>query len=196
MTWIDTTLIVIFIFFLAAGAKLGSLWSALCLAAGFVGAYVADLYAPAVAGTLGSFKGVDLLAGALLFGATLVVILAPGYFLSKVAGVFIGFLNPLFGLLTGGAAGLLAICLGLAVLVPRLPASESNQAWKKSKLAAPLYRFLEDTFNDPKFRPASALDALKSGAEDFLEPVAATAGKAAKKAVRQAAESVQRKLAD
>src|SRR4051812_10277642 len=99
MTWPDWTLIVTMLLFLAVGARLGSLWTASCLGAGFLGAYLADTYAVSASAYLGRFAGADWMAAAVLFAAGAVVILVPGLLLSKICeGIFLGVVDSAFGL--------------------------------------------------------------------------------------------------
>src|SRR4051794_26755256 len=112
MTWLDWSFIAVLILFLAIGARLGSLWTAACLGAGFFGALLADLYSLPVAGWLGGFRGSDWVAAAALFAAAAVVVLIPGWILSRVTHeMFLGIVDSIFGLFTGAVAALLAVAV-------------------------------------------------------------------------------------
>src|SRR5690348_6556024 len=122
MTWIDWTLIVAFLIFISAGAKLGSVWTSACIAGGFLGSYLADTYAPAVGSMMGGFWGASALATAGLYLAGVVALLLPGWLLSKaMSGLFLGFVDGVFGIATGLIAGLVCIALFFLAFVPLFP---------------------------------------------------------------------------
>jgi len=70
MTWLDGSLILILVIFLAAGARLGSVWTGALMAGGFFGSFLGDTYAPLLAVYFASFPhGVWAAYAALYLGA-------------------------------------------------------------------------------------------------------------------------------
>jgi uncharacterized membrane protein required for colicin V production len=172
MTWPDIALLTTLVLFLAVGARLGSLWTASCLAGGFAGACLADMYALSLAGTMMKFPGATFLAGTVLFLAGAAAMIVPGILLSRVfEGLILGVADSAFGLVTGAVAGSLLVTMVLLVVVPMAPRVESSRAWKKSSMVRPLHRTLEDFFQSPKFRRRlSGLGAATGGLRE-LEPL-------------------------
>lgn len=147
MTWVDYALIATVILFLAVGARVGSLWSAACLAGGFIGAYMVDTYAVSVSDMMGHFWGALFIAKFLLFTVTLFAVLVPGYALSQVTSLlFVGFIDTFFGLFSGLCAGLFLITISFLLIVPAFPKFEASDAWHKSVLVRPVHGFVEKTF--------------------------------------------------
>ncbi len=145
MTWPDWTLIATLVLFLAIGARLGSLWTAACLGAGFFGAFLADTYALPASSYIGSYAGADWMAAAVLFAAGAVAFLVPGLLLSKVCdGILLGVVDSLFGLFTGAVAGVLAVAVLLLAVMPFVPSVEATRAWRGSSLVMPLHGYLEN----------------------------------------------------
>ena len=182
MTWIDWSLIIVLVAFLAAGARLGSIWTSACLCAGFASALAADTYGLALADRMGTFSGADLLAYALLFVLSAALVLGTGWFLSRLCkGLMLGVLDAAFGLLTGAAAGLLTVSVALLILVPFLPSMESTAAWRRSTLTRPLYRQVEEFLETPRFarhrRPR--LEPIAEVREKAAETITDVAGKIA-----------------
>lgn len=177
MTWPDWSLIAVLVLFLAVGARLGSLWTAACLGGGFLGALLADIYALPVAGWLGGFRGSDWLASAALFSAGAVAILVPGWILSKICkGLFLGAVDSLFGLFTGGVAAVLAVAVILLAVMPFAPKVESTRGWRGSKLVRPLQRTLESLMGAGNGRmlagaPSFDLAPLRKGAAALADRV-------------------------
>lgn len=162
--------------FLGVGAKLGSLWTAACLVAGFLGAVLVDYYTPALADLMGGFAGSHLMAAALLFAAGAAAGLLPGWVLSRVAsGLFLGLIDSAFGLVTGALAGMFAITLLLLAVPPMFPRVEASDGWKRSRVVRPLHETLENVFNAPRFRPRVIGERLESEAERAVEPIAGKA---------------------
>ena len=189
MTWLDITFIVIWVGFLAVGARLGSLWTGACVGGGFLGAFLADYYALPLSEFLGGWAGSSIIATLLLFLLGLAVILIPGWFLSRVSGLlFLGILDSGIGLLTGALTGLVAISLILLYVPPRLPKIEKARAWKKSKVVRPYHALLEDMFNVPHFRPSSIGKKIK---KETVKKVKPAASKAAKKIQKAAGDFVE-----
>lgn len=170
MTWPDWTLIGTMVLFLAVGARLGSLWTASCLGAGFFGALLADTYALPVSAYLGSFAGADWVAAAVLFAAGAVALLVPGLFLSKLCeGILLGVVDSAFGLVTGAVAGVLAVAVLLLAVVPFVPSVEASRAWRGSELVRPLHLSLESLMGARSTRRSAHplridLEALRSRA--------------------------------
>lgn len=147
MTWLDITFIIIWLIFIAVGARLGSLWTGSCVLGGFLGSFLADIYAHPMSEFIGGFPGSAAVSALLLFLVGLVVVLLPGWLLSRVGSVlFLGVVDSAFGLLTGALVGLVAIGLVLLLLVPFVPRVEKGKAWKKSMLVKPYHSLLEDLF--------------------------------------------------
>lgn len=192
MTWLDGTLLLVFVLFLAVGARLGSLWTAACLAGGFLGAFLADMYALSFAGYFKNLPGSAAIAGAGLFLAGAAVMILPGILLSGIfEGIFLGVIDSAFGLFTGAVAGLLAITALLLVVVPMVPRVESTRAWKRSFVVRPLQHSLESWFQSPRFsRSLSGLGAAR-GALNELEPVTERAGEMMKEAAHKAAAQLK-----
>ena len=192
MTWLDGALLLVFVLFLAVGARLGSLWTAACLAGGFLGAFLADMYALSLAGYFKGLPGSAAIAGGLLFVAGAATMILPGIVLSRVfEGIFLGVIDSAFGLFTGAVAGLLAVTALLLVVVPMVPQVETTHAWKKSAVVRPLHQSLESMFQSPRFRRSlSGLGAAR-GALGELEPLTERAGETLKEAAQKAAARVR-----
>lgn len=167
MTWLDITLIVVMLLFLALGARMGSLWTGACLIGGFFGAFLVEYYALPVSEMLGGFTGAKTVAGFLLFTGGVVIALVPGWALSRLShAMFLGFIDSVFGIITGLLAGLVAVTLAILFILPHAPSVEKSKAWKKSVLVKPLHHFIEDLFNDSRFQKKSATEQLK---DDFVK---------------------------
>lgn len=161
-----------------------------CLLGGFFGCFLVDSYALPFATFLGNFRGVRLLASALLFLGALIVTLVPGYFLSRIGSkFFLGFIDSVIGILAGGMAGVVVLGACLLALVPLFPSVERGKVWKKSALVRPLHDSLEDFFSNPRYGP-SPLSAVKEEAFEKLAPVA----KETKEKVTDAAQDWVQKI--
>ena len=168
MTWLDVAGLAVLLVFVAVGARLGSLWAAGCLAGGFVGAYLVDVYALPASEWIGSFPGSWHLAAALLFVVAVSVFAAAGWLASGLLkAVFLGVVDAVVGFATGLVAGLLAIALALFLALPQWPSIETHPAWKKSSLVRPFYRLVEDWMAAerrwPKLKPRAAVDSALDG---------------------------------
>jgi uncharacterized membrane protein required for colicin V production len=172
VTWLDVTLLVIIVLCIAVGARLGSLWTAACLAGGFSGAFLADMYALSLAGAFARFPGGTAAIGALLFVGGAALFILPGIILSKLfSGLMLGVVDSIFGFVLGAFTGLLAVTAILLIVFPYAPKIENTPAWKKSKLVRPLHRSLEDIFQSPRFtRRLSGLGAARAALSE-LEPL-------------------------
>jgi uncharacterized membrane protein required for colicin V production len=167
MTWIDITLIVVLLVFVAVGARLGSLWTGACLIGGFFGAFLVEYYTLPVSEMFGNFTGAHWLAATLLFVGGVVIALVPGWALSRLtAAVFLGFFDSFFGIITGLLAGLVAVSLAFLILLPHAPKIEQSKAWRKSMLAKPLHKTIENFFSDERFHRESTAEQLK---DDFVK---------------------------
>lgn|GEM_PF-6367416 len=154
MTFADIVLIIIWIAFIAMGARVGSLWTGSCVLAGFFGSFLADYYAYPLSTMLGFSGGSILISEVLLFFTGVISVVLPGWILSKISNVvFLGLIDSAMGFVTGAITGLVAIALCLLVLVPIFPRIEKTKSWKSSRLAKPYHNFLETVFNEPQFRP-------------------------------------------
>lgn len=171
MTWLDFVLIALLLVSLGMGARLGSLWISACLAAGFFGALLVDVYALSFGTMLGSFPGAAPLAAVLLFVGGCIAFLIPGWILSRVCeGIFLGVIDSAFGLLAGSVAGLSAITLILLVLVPMFPRVERTSAWRNSMLVRPLQHSLEEVLSKPHFRrPSTLMPVAKEASSEIKE---------------------------
>jgi uncharacterized membrane protein required for colicin V production len=173
MTWLDVALIVVWIIFVAIGARMGSLWVAGCLIGGFIGAFLADYYSLPLAAMIGGFNGAPIIASILLFSSGIVIGLLPAWLFSKLtAALLIGLLNSIFGLIAGALTGLLVVSLLLLWTVQRYPDVEKFRAWRDSRAAKPLYDLIEDYFNHHEFRSMSFTKKIKQEARGRLEPLA------------------------
>ncbi|MBV9080821.1 MAG: CvpA family protein [Elusimicrobia bacterium] len=187
MTWIDVTGLVVFFLFLAIGARLGSLWTAACLLAGFAAACAADTYGYPLADRLGSMPGAVTAAEAAVFAAVALVVLIPGWVLSKFSeGILLGVVDSVCGLVTGAVAGLLAIGAVLLVLVAATPSLEASGGWRHSMLVKPFYWRLEAILQAPRFhRPA------RVRAADWGKPLRERAGDTLKSAADRIADRLK-----
>jgi len=189
MTWIDITLIIIWILFLVTGARLGSVWIAACVTGGFFGAFLVDYYALPAASMVGHFRGAMLAASLLLFLGGLLPLLALGAILSRIASkILLGLINGIFGLIAGALAGLMFIAILFLVFLPRVPGVERSRAWKKSIVARPLQGFVEDVFNNPRFRPSDWAARIEKEAGQELGPMTEKA--------KDAVQNISEKIAD
>ena len=189
MTWLDTVLIVIWLIFLAVGARLGSLWTGACVLGGFAGACLADVYGYSAAAYVG---GSVPAAAARLFAAGLLAALVPGYALSKItSALFLGVIDSAIGLVTGALTGFVAIALLLLAIVPAFPRMEKAKAWKGSAVARPLHGAVEGLFHRPLFRPGSIAKDLRRKASRTLEPMADKAADRVKDAARDAISTLK-----
>lgn len=178
MTWLDITLIVIMVVFMALGARMGSIWTGACWIGGFFGAFLVEYYTLPVAEMMGGFPGARLLAGALLFIGGVVIALVPGWTLSRlVSVVFLGVFDSIVGLLAGVLSGLVLISLIFFFILPHVPSIEKSRAWKKSMLVKPLHHGIEDVFNDSRFRKGSTTEQLKDDLVKDITPVIQRTGK-------------------
>jgi uncharacterized membrane protein required for colicin V production len=176
MTWLDIIVLIIWVAFLAIGARMGSLWTAGCLIGGFFAAYLVDMYAIAVAGMMGNFNGAVVVAAILLYAGGLLVFALPAWFLSKLlSSVFLGIVDSGFGLVTGAFVAVITTALALLVVVPHTPRVEKTKVWKQSKVVAPFHRTLEEFFDQPTFRPGFLTEKLKDSALESVEPIAENA---------------------
>jgi len=181
MTWLDITLIVVWIIFLAVGARLGSLWMGACVMAGFIGTVLVDYYTLPFSQMLGDFTGASFLAGTLLFLGTLLVVLIPAHFLKRISSLlFLGVIDSAIGMMTGALTGLIAISMVLLLIVPQAPQVEKSRAWKKSKIVKPYHKFLEELFHSSRFRPKRITRDLKKKALKQFKPVTKKVKKALK----------------
>jgi uncharacterized membrane protein required for colicin V production len=172
MTWIDISLLVVWVLFIAVGARLGSLWTAGCLIGGFFGAFIADYYAIPLSDMMGGFAGSQAVAGVLLFVAGVVAGLIPGWFLDKLSAAFLmGIMNSFFGLLSGFLAGFLAISLLLLWTVQTYSEIEEFRAWRKSTIAKPMYDALEHHFETHGFQTISFSKMVKRETRKRIEPL-------------------------
>jgi uncharacterized membrane protein required for colicin V production len=173
VTLLDIALIMILVIFFSMGARAGSVWVAGCLAAGLIGACLVDYYALSFGTHLGGFPGATFIAGFLIYGITLLIVLLPSLFLSNLSSGFIlGLIDGAFGLLAGGLSGLCAVTLFFLIFVPRLHSLEASQSWNKSLLVKPIYRYVEKTFNGPHFGPISGGDVAREELVGALAPAA------------------------
>jgi len=191
MTWLDITLLVVAVLFLAVGAKFGSLWTSACLLGGFLGAFLVDYYALPLAGLLGQFPGSPWVAAALLFTAGLVAAMVPGYILSRLfSGAILGLLDSALGLLTGAWAAFVAITLFMLFVGPYFPSLESTRAWKRSEIVRPLHLVVENLFSDSHFSSPGFRLALRKGAGETVAEDALRTGNR----IKQLAQSVEHKF--
>lgn len=192
MTWLDAALIVLMVLFLAVGARMGSLWMSSCLAGGFFGAFLADMYSLSVAGYLKALPGSAFLAGAVLFIVGAGIMIIPGILLSGLfEGIILGVIDGAFGLVAGAVAGILAITIFLLVFVPAAPKIESTRAWKNSRIMRPLHHSLEQMFQSPRFsRSLSGLGAARVAVGE-LAPLTERAGATIKNAAEKAVQRVK-----
>ncbi|MCG3204514.1 MAG: hypothetical protein KCHDKBKB_01229 [Elusimicrobia bacterium] len=179
MTWLDITLVVVLLVFIALGARVGSIWMGVCLMGGFFGAFLVEYYALPAAEWMGGFSGAKLLASVLLFVGGVTIALVPGWVISRlVSAVFLGVFDSVAGLLTGALAGLVCVSLVFFFLIPHFPQIEKGKVWKRSKLVRPLYHAIEDFFNDTRFRRGSTTDQLT---DEFMKDVTPVLEKTGKK---------------
>jgi len=192
MTWLDVALLLFLVLFLAVGARLGSLWTASCLAGGFLGAFLADMYSLSVASYVRTLPGSAFVAGVILFTIGAAILMIPGIALSGLfEGVFLGVIDSAFGLFTGAVAGILAVTTMLLVIVPAAPKIEGLKAWKKSAVVRPLHHSLEQMFQSPRFRRRlSGLGAARVAVSE-LQPLTEKAGAKIKDAAEKAVERVK-----
>lgn len=170
MTWLDGVLILIVVMSISMGARLGSLWTGACLAGGFAGAFLADVYAYPVSGMIGPFPGSFFLSALVLFAAGCVAALVPGWILSRLsAGLFLGVIDSAFGFITGAAAGICAITLCVLLVVPLFPQIERTRAWKKSKLVRPFQTTMEEFLSRPQFRLSDHWQRWPEKAKDLMK---------------------------
>ena len=145
MTWLDFLAIFIWLLFLAAGARLGSLWTGALIAGGFLGNFLGDSYALLFSPYIGVFHGSYWVAYAVLYSIGLLIAVVPGFILSRVtSALYLGVIDGFFGLLTGAFTGFLLVTLILLFVLPYFPSIEKNKAWKNSSLVKPMERVLEE----------------------------------------------------
>lgn len=164
MTWVDYAALVLLAVCCGLGTRVGSVWVAASLAAGFAGAFLMDTYALSLSSMIGGFPGSLFVAGGVLYLAALVIFLIPGHLLSKVEGALLGVFDGIFGFVTGAAAGFCALLLVLLYAVPNLSQLTEKRSWKDSVLVRPLYSVLESAVNNPEFEFQSAGKELKEEA--------------------------------
>ena len=182
MTWLDVVLIVVVLIFVALGARLGSLWTGACIVGGFLGAALVDTYALPLSGLMGNFHGAVLLAAVLLYLAGVGSMLIPGAVISQIGSVFIlNIIDGGFGLFTGFFTAIMIISLALLAAVPLVPGFESKPAFKRSVLARPLHRSLEEIFSHTPLRAVFTHQKIKIEAVENLVPVAKEAEEQIKK---------------
>lgn len=170
MTWLDLVLIGVFIFFVVVGARLGSLWTGACLIGGFFGAALMDTYTLPLAGLMGDFNGATVVAALCLYVGGLGAILIPGAVISKIGSAFIlNVIDGAFGLLTGAFAAMLLISLFLLSAGPLFPKFESSPAFRKSGIARPLHRTLEEVFAQTPFKSLLAHKRIKKEAAEQIQ---------------------------
>lgn len=151
MNWLDVSFIVMMVILVAAGAKVGSVWTSACLGAGFVGMAAIDIFALALAERLGSGPASFWVAAGLLFGAGLIIVLVPGWLLSRLASlVMLDIVDGLVGFLTGLFAVVVLVTLSALLIVPAFPKLEKTSVWKKSIIVRPLQHFLEEKIDHPR----------------------------------------------
>jgi len=145
MTWLDFVVILIWVIFLAAGARLGSLWTGALIAGGFLGSFLGDSYALLLSPYLGSFHGIYWVTYGVLYCIGLLIAMVPGFILSRLtSALYLGVIDGFFGLLTGAFTGFLLVTLNLLFVLPYFPAVEKTSAWKNSVIVKPLERVLEE----------------------------------------------------
>jgi uncharacterized membrane protein required for colicin V production len=172
MTWLDAALLVVWVVFIAVGARLGSLWTAGCLIGGFFGAFIADYYAIPLSDMMGGFAGSQALAGVLLFAAGVVAGLVPGWLLDKLSAAFLmGIINSFFGLVTGLLAGFLAVSLLLLWTVQSYSEIEEFRAWRKSSIAKPMHDALEHHFENHGFQTISFSKMVQRETRKRIRPL-------------------------
>lgn len=172
MNWLDVSLIIVWVLFLALGARLGSVWVAACLLGGFSGAFLVDYYALPLADMMGPFTGSRTLSLVLLFGAGLLPALTVGWILSRIASkLLLGIFDSLFGLVAGALSGLIAIAVCFLLVVPSFPRLERSPVWQDSHLARPLQLMLEEVFNDPHFKPRSLVEKAEREALQEMKSI-------------------------
>ncbi len=185
MTWVDVSLIVVLLCFVALGARMGSLWTGACLIGGFFGAFLVEYYTLPVSEMIGGFTGARLVSGALLFAGGVVVALVPGWVLSRLmSAFFLGIFDSIVGLLAGALTGLVAVTLFFMFVLPHAPSIEKSKAWRKSKIVKPMHHMIEDFFNDRRFRKGSTVDQLKKDFAHEVEPVIEETGSKVKKILK------------
>lgn len=191
MTWLDITLIIVMVVFVALGARMGSLWTAACLIGGFFGAFLVEYYALPASAMMGGFPGARLVAGTLLFIGGVVVAIVPGWALSRLTAAFLlGIVDGVFGLLAGLLAGIVAVTLAMLFVLPHAPSIEKSKAWKKSAIVKPFHHFIEDVFNDSHFRRESTTAQLK---EDFVKDFS-PALESTQKSIKETTDSLVEKI--
>jgi uncharacterized membrane protein required for colicin V production len=130
------------------------------LLGGFAGAFLADVYALPLSGFVQPFPGSILIAGGVLFIGGLVAVLIPGLLLSRLSSlILLGFIDSVFGLVTGAVAGLCFLAVGFMLITSWTPRIEKKDVWKKSKLARAYFEAIEDNFQaKSKHRKRISLD--------------------------------------
>ena len=185
MTWIDIALIVILVLFVALGARMGSIWTGACLLGGFLGAFLVETYTLPLAEMLGGFAGARVLAGLMLFVGGVAVLALPGLIISRLASAFfLGIFDSVVGLFSGLLAGLLLVTVIFFSILPRFPSIETSRPWKKSVLVKPFHKFVEDVFNNSRFKKESTTDQLKIEFIEDVSPVLEDAGKKIKSTIK------------
>lgn len=170
MSWLDGVFIILLVLFIVIGARLGSLWIGACLIGGFLGGFLVDSYMLPVSGMMGHFPGSKYVAAVLLFAGGLLIALVPGYLLSRIGDLFLGFLDHFFGLLAGLLAGLSLAAIFLMLALPRLPKLSRSDGWRHSSVLRPYHHFLQDIFNRGRPLTSTSLDDIKSHFVADFEP--------------------------
>lgn len=169
MTWLDLLIIAVFIFFVVIGARMGSLWTGACVVGGFFGAALVDIYSLSLSSMMGGFPGSLVLAALALYAGGVAAILIPGAVISQIGSAFLlNIIDGAFGLLTGAFAALLLISVSLLAASPFVPHMESQPAYKRSMLAKPLKRTLDEILSHARFRSTVAQRKIKSEAEEKI----------------------------
>lgn len=195
MTWLDITLILVLLCFVALGARLGSVWTGACVIGGFFGAYLVEYYTLPVSEMMGGFSGARLLSGALLFIGGVVIALVPGWALSRLmSAFFLGIFDSIVGLAAGALAGLVAVTLFFMLVLPHVPSIEKSKAWRKSRVVKPMHHMIEDFFNDRRFRKGSTVDQLKDDFTRDIEPAIENTGEKVKDTVQSVTKTVKKKV--
>lgn len=168
MTWLDVIALILLAVFCGLGARMGSVWVAASLAAGFFGSFLVDYYTLPLAGMMGSFKGSIPASAAILYLAAVAVFITPGLLLSKVEGVLLKVFDGMFGFFTGAMAGFCALFVLLLAVIPKYDNIEKKKFWEESVLVKPLYSFVESSVNNPNFKFQTAGEELKEEALNKL----------------------------
>lgn len=191
MTWMDIALLIVFVVFIAVGAKMGSLWTGACLIGGFLGGFLVDYYTMPVSQMMGNIPAPEKVAGAALFLSGMGIALLPGWILSRLSsGLILGVVDSVFGLVTGTLAGLIAVTLIFLFVLPHAPRVEKNKAWRNSLVVKPLHHFIEDIFNDAHFQRESAMSDFK---DDFVKDFTPVM-KSAEKTIKSASDNLVKKI--